>query len=97
MKKKVTSKQIESKLKKLKNITLDGNVVVIILGTLLNKAKKIQREVKKKNLNWIKVHDLNVQSRTIRELIDDMLVGLSNQAIREQLRKQKRHAKVGRK
>jgi len=95
MKKKVTSKEIESKLKKLKNITIDGNAVVVILGSLLKKAKIITRELNKKNLNSITLHDLNVQSRTIRELIDDMLQGLENEAIRQQLKP--KHAKVGRK
>ena len=61
---KVTPKMIESKLKIVKNMKIDGKIVVIILGTMLKKAKKIQREVKNKKLNSTKLHDLNVQSRT---------------------------------
>lgn len=88
--KKVTVKRLESKLKKLKHITFDGHVVVIILGTLLKKAKRIQREVKKKDLNSIKLHDLNVQSRTIRELIDEMLIDLSLLSLKRELQRKKK-------
>jgi len=95
MKKKITSKQIESKLKKLKNINFDNcGCIVILLGTLLKKAKIITKDLKKKNLNSIKLHDLNVQSRTIREIIDDMLEELTKQTKRKQ---RKQHARVGRK
>jgi len=90
---KVTQKQLETKLKKLKHITFDGHVVVIILGTLLKKAKKIQKEVKKKNLTSIKVHDLNVQSRTIRELIDEMLIDLSLLSLKRELQKKQKNAR----
>ena len=97
MKKKVTSSMVESNLKRVKKMKIDGSVVVIILGCLLKKAKKIQKQVKNKKLNSSQLHDLNIQSRTIRDLIDDMLVSLANEVLRQELRKKKRHAKVGRK
>lgn len=87
---KVTPKMIESKLKIVKNMKIDGKIVVIILGTMLKKAKKIQREVKNKKLNSTKLHDLNVQSRTIRDLIDDMLQGITNEVIRQELKRKRK-------
>lgn len=95
---------IESNLERVKKMKIDGRMIVAILGTLLTKAKKIQREVKKKDLKSSRLHDLNVQSRTLSDLIDDMLVELIKEMLRQelkkrkrQLKKRKRHAKVGRK
>lgn len=95
---------IESNLERVKKMKIDGRMIVAILGTLLTKAKKIQREVKKKDLKSGRLHDLNVQSRTLSDLIDDMLVELIKEMLRQelkkrkrQLKKRKRHAKVGRK
>lgn len=101
---KITPKMIESNLERVKKMKIDGRMIVAILGTLLTKAKKIQREVKKKDLKSSRLHDLNVQSRTLSDLIDDMLVELIKEMLRQelkkrkrQLKKRKRHAKVGRK
>lgn len=97
MRRKVTAKMIESNLKRVKNMKIEGKLVVIILGCLLKKAKKIQKQVKNKKLNSDQLHDLNVQSRVIRDLIDDMLVGITSEVLTQELRKRKRNAKVGRK
>lgn len=94
MKRKITAKQIESNLEKVKKMKIDGRMIVAILGTLLTKAKKIQREIKKKDLKSSRLHDLNVQSRTLSDLIGDMLVELSKEMLRQELKKRKRQQEL---
>jgi len=86
IKAKINAKQIEANLERVKKMKIDGRMIVAILGTLLTRAKKIQREIKKKDLKSGRLHDLNVQSRTLSDLIGDMLVELTKEMLRQQLK-----------
>ena len=95
--KQITPKQLKAKMEKLKKVQIDGRIFVAIMGSLLTRAKLIQREIKKKNINSLRLHDLNVQSHTLSIIVDDMLQAFIKETIRQELEKKQKHARVGRK
>ncbi len=100
--KKVTQKKLMKTMNAVKKMKIDGRLLVAILGTLLTRAKYIQKQTKRKNVSAGELHDLNVQSKTLSVLIDDMLQAMVKEMLRQTLQEHKKkakqlNAKVGRK
>jgi len=104
---KVTDRmRFEIKLELIKNKRIDGRLVVAILDSVLKQAtkikKKLDKELKKKKPDRKVLHDLSVESRAFRNLVDEMIVNLVKVITKINLQKRrkkkiKQHAKVGRK
>ncbi len=98
-------KMIRDNLKNVKKMMMDGRLLVAMLETLLTRAKKIQKESKKKNVNRLRLHDLKIQSQLLHIIIDDMLQAIIKEQILQGIEQRKRkarfmkntNAKVGRK
>jgi len=91
--KKVTRKKMVKSMNAVKKMKIDGRILVAILGTLLTRARFIQKEMKRKKITAGELHDLNVQSKTLSILIDDMLQAMVKELLRQTLQEHKKKAK----